>query len=386
MHKYLTAAGLLTFYCFIAAVGCKEASKPSERLPPGLPQQSRAMRHDFGLVRSGTTHEHDFRVANSSGYPWIVEEMHTSCGCTAALVTKTTISPGGELRVNVRYKAKPRPTDDMQTVELLLREGQQFKQWLRFEVSSKVRDEITLEHPDITLDIIRNCSQPLCRTSTFRVFNYGSPWGSLKAFSDAKWTTCVTTKSQIDPNSLPCETWECTLRVDATLLPNGSHSAILVFEGLRQDSKADAQMPVCVRIRPPVRAMPSQVFLGDMCVRESRRVSVQLFFDEDLEREVKVRHDLNGFLETTIERVDNHNARLSMVATAPNSPGMFRGVVTVFEQRLGELRIPVHAQVLRSARGAVPGNRLSLFRGFARDSGGLSQSGYWRRGVWPALR
>ena len=59
--------------------------------------------HDFGVVKEGKTVEYTFSFDNSGNNDLKIGDIKTSCGCTAALVSKKDLAPGesGTLKVEL---------------------------------------------------------------------------------------------------------------------------------------------------------------------------------------------------------------------------------------------------------------------------------------------
>lgn len=58
--------------------------------------------YDFGQVFEGQKVDHVFRFQNGGDAPLIIDRVRSSCGCTAALVSSTSLAPGevGEVRTS----------------------------------------------------------------------------------------------------------------------------------------------------------------------------------------------------------------------------------------------------------------------------------------------
>lgn len=61
--------------------------------------------HDFGEIvhKSETTHQ--FRFKNTSDTPFVIDNVRTSCGCTAADWAETPILPDSTATIEVIYDA-----------------------------------------------------------------------------------------------------------------------------------------------------------------------------------------------------------------------------------------------------------------------------------------
>jgi hypothetical protein len=58
---------------------------------------------DFGKVKQGETLKHEFIFKNAGDGALNIQSVETSCGCTAALVSKKLLGPGQEGRVQVSF-------------------------------------------------------------------------------------------------------------------------------------------------------------------------------------------------------------------------------------------------------------------------------------------
>ena len=59
---------------------------------------------DFGRTRPLQTLRKEFRLHNAGDRDLVLQEVRTSCGCTAAIVGKTTLAPGGSTPLSVSLR------------------------------------------------------------------------------------------------------------------------------------------------------------------------------------------------------------------------------------------------------------------------------------------
>lgn len=59
--------------------------------------------YDFGEIPQGETVRHIFSFTNSGDKPLHIEKVHSSCGCTAALVSTKTLAPGDRSEVQANF-------------------------------------------------------------------------------------------------------------------------------------------------------------------------------------------------------------------------------------------------------------------------------------------
>lgn len=64
--------------------------------------------HDFGKVPEGKKVEYTFKFENKGTESLIIKDVKTSCGCTAAVVSNSTIKPGQVGSIKVDFDTKSR--------------------------------------------------------------------------------------------------------------------------------------------------------------------------------------------------------------------------------------------------------------------------------------
>ncbi len=66
-------------------------------------------RYDFGTIQQGEIATTEIPVKNTGQGDLEIEAVSTSCGCTSARVEPTTIPPGGEGKLIIRYDSGVHP-------------------------------------------------------------------------------------------------------------------------------------------------------------------------------------------------------------------------------------------------------------------------------------
>ncbi len=59
--------------------------------------------HDFGEIEEGKVVEYVFTFKNTGNYPLMLQDIRTTCGCTAPQWTKEPIAPNEEGKIIVRF-------------------------------------------------------------------------------------------------------------------------------------------------------------------------------------------------------------------------------------------------------------------------------------------
>lgn len=61
---------------------------------------------DFGTVKQQELLKHDFILKNESSKTLNIQEIHTSCGCTASAAKKKQLLPGEETEIEVKFDTR----------------------------------------------------------------------------------------------------------------------------------------------------------------------------------------------------------------------------------------------------------------------------------------
>ncbi len=75
--------------------------------------------HDFGKVKSGEKVEYTFKFDNKGTQPLVIKDVKTSCGCTAAVVSKSTIKPGEQGSIKVDFDTKNREGRNSKSITIV---------------------------------------------------------------------------------------------------------------------------------------------------------------------------------------------------------------------------------------------------------------------------
>ena len=75
-------------------------------------------KHDFGKVKEGTIVEYTFSFLNRGKEILKINDVRTSCGCTAALVSSEKLKPGAEGTLKVELDTKNRSGKMSRTITI----------------------------------------------------------------------------------------------------------------------------------------------------------------------------------------------------------------------------------------------------------------------------
>jgi len=80
---------------------------------------------NFGQVKEGTTVSHTFELVNKGTDVLEIKDVRTSCGCTAALVSNSTLKPGEKGTLKVDLDTKGRQGKMSRTVSIVSNDSEQ---------------------------------------------------------------------------------------------------------------------------------------------------------------------------------------------------------------------------------------------------------------------
>ncbi len=117
LPKSLVKFALVPFAFALAATGCSKRDKQNRFTPIGLPTiQIQEPNYDFGQVMEGGKISHVFTVRNVGAGALHIDQVRTSCGCTAAVLKNKEIAPGGEGQIEVTFDTNHRTGDQRKTI------------------------------------------------------------------------------------------------------------------------------------------------------------------------------------------------------------------------------------------------------------------------------
>ena len=96
------SAVIVLFPLFLFLSSCASLTP----LPPQPHMAFEELNYDFGIAGPGDRITHIFKFTNAGSEPLQITRVSTSCGCTAALLSKKEIFPGGSEEIRATFKTK----------------------------------------------------------------------------------------------------------------------------------------------------------------------------------------------------------------------------------------------------------------------------------------
>jgi uncharacterized cupredoxin-like copper-binding protein len=75
--------------------------------------------HDFGKVKAGEILEYKFKFENTGTESLSIKDVKTSCGCTAAVVSESTLKPGQVGYIKVNFNTKDREGKNSKSITVV---------------------------------------------------------------------------------------------------------------------------------------------------------------------------------------------------------------------------------------------------------------------------
>ena len=98
MRRRFAALAVATFLAVAGAADERPAAAPRIQVEPES--------FDFGKAQPGKTLRKDFTIRNFGDAELVIENVSTTCGCTAALSEQSRVEPGGRTALRVTFETR----------------------------------------------------------------------------------------------------------------------------------------------------------------------------------------------------------------------------------------------------------------------------------------
>jgi hypothetical protein len=103
VRKALTAVALVLL---VSSAWAEDKGAKSEAAPKGPKIRVEPATFDFGKALPNKTLEKEFSLRNFGSEDLVIENVSTTCGCTAALMDSKVIKPGGTTPLRVSLQTR----------------------------------------------------------------------------------------------------------------------------------------------------------------------------------------------------------------------------------------------------------------------------------------
>lgn len=208
--------------------------------------------YDFGTVKSGSPVEHRFLLQNTGKGALKILKMHTSCGCTAAVLDSDTVAPGATTFVKATFDTTGFQGPKMKTVRLYTNDPKQASFTLTLQ--GTVEPDVQVSALRLGFgDVVRGQSPQQEFTATV------DPASPIKIVEVVTRSPYLVVKSQdIAVNGRPGKKVQVTLRPDA---PIGAFRERVSLKTSSTDNPV-VNVPVLAMIQGDIELEPSIVSFG----------------------------------------------------------------------------------------------------------------------------
>ena len=95
---------VLGLFAAVLVAGFAASARPEGQKSPRIRVEPEAF--DFGKALPAKTLRKEFTLSNFGDAPLVIENVSTTCGCTAALASDTTLAPGGSTLLRVTLETR----------------------------------------------------------------------------------------------------------------------------------------------------------------------------------------------------------------------------------------------------------------------------------------
>lgn len=192
---------------------------------------------DFGQVYAGEQVEHLFQLSNQGDAALVIDRVRSSCGCTAALLSESTLAPGESAELKVHFDSTRFSHAVVKTVYLYSNDPQQ--PVVQLSLRGIVQPEITVVPRELDLNDLR---PDVVREEVVIIENHGTRTLHYSSVT----TTAAEVSATLDKSELGVGE-QTTLRVRLT--PGGGRdrlNAYIILTCAR--SNCDLRVPVFGRV------------------------------------------------------------------------------------------------------------------------------------------
>ncbi|MFH1723276.1 MAG: DUF1573 domain-containing protein [Elusimicrobiota bacterium] len=302
--------------------------------------------HDFGEIPQGETVTHDFVFKNEGPGTLEIGEVRSSCGCTAALVSKKEIGPGEEGRIKVTFRSRGFRGNVTKTVSVPSNDLASGTATLKIKATVKV--EIDAMPSSVSFgDVRRGASASKTVTleqAAGRKFN-------IKGIEHKGEGLAVTS----EPEG-PASSHKLHVALNAPDKPGTFADVVLVRTD--DEKQPEVRIPVSARIVGDVIASPASLFLGRVDQGTERTGSVAVRIGEGSSAEVLSAEIATAGLSAELKTVQpGKEYRVTVTLSGEAPAGALRGTLKIKTSNEDQpwIFVPVNAVV--PAAPAFPGGK-----------------------------
>lgn len=112
-----------------------------------------AMSHDFGEIIQGDKVDFTFRFRNTGDELLVIDSVHSSCGCTAALLSSKRIAPGDTGEIKTTFDSSNFRDAIHKTITMETNDPQ--SSTVKFQITGQVKQELIIQPARISFGTLK---------------------------------------------------------------------------------------------------------------------------------------------------------------------------------------------------------------------------------------
>ncbi len=306
---------------------------------------------DAGSFWEGDKAEHIFKFKNTGEGTLVIEEVRTSCGCTAALVSNKNIEPGGEGEIKASFNTKR--YQGKQSKNIFVTTNDPENKSIQLQLKANIKSVAHFAPRQVFFRSVTRGESP---SQVIKLVPEDAPFkvtgvtASPAAYFQAK-IQGETTEANEKNEPIPIEV---TLSPDT---PIGHHKGNLTVT-TDHPRKANLKANLIAQVEGPLKYDPRMILLQRQSPEEKSEKKITLSRKDEGEFEILDVSTGTSQLELELNAVKPSRVYEITVRLKEEAPeGRHKGIVTietdVEDQK--EIKIPVTAKVLKAkAKPAKP--------------------------------
>jgi len=239
--------------------------------------------HDFGRVLPNSVNAHRFTFRNAEDDELSVTKVRSGCACATPRLSGRTVSPGGEIDVDVAWHAGNMDRDEIRDVRIELAGRRRVE--LTLEVRGSVRHDLAVSTSELALG--RVPVDPAGIRRSFNVSNFSEQdWRSVEVDAPSWiWTDVaeIHAPALLQDRVAPRQAWRILTSIRSTELRPGLNSGELIVRPIGRHGEATQRtVRVTVEPRPAIIVIPSEVHLGSYAPVERISKTIHVDFADEI--------------------------------------------------------------------------------------------------------
>jgi hypothetical protein len=308
--------------------------------------------HDFGVIRPQSEQEYVFSIKNPTAIDWNIHKIVQNCSCTVVTPLLESIPAGGSLDAKMSYRAGKELADDLR--DSIIQFEQPDVPPITLRVKAQIRPQLVFQPKQVHFSVYI----PNKKYNETVVVHDWSDNGlqTVKFHSDDTWivvappkkNTAIVTDALFTP-------WESLLTVDSTNLSPGKYQGRITIVAKDKKLEYTTFIPVVLDVGSIVRAIPSNLFFGEVDFGEETVITSTLLvppvekigIQTDLWNSMMVESDFpKDVLRVEMMKETESKGKLTVFLT-PQSFGNLKGNIFLKfnNNQFHQLSLPVIAHV-----------------------------------------